>query len=109
METKTCSKCGRELPVTEFNKHNRTPDGLQKWCRECQKEHWHEKHVGVPVKRRSPLSRYTDAELLNELKARAKNIMLNPTPRDMMQALANLGYKGKLEYTQVHVIDINNF
>lgn len=35
METKVCSKCGRELPTTEFyvNKHQK--DGLQSYCKEC--------------------------------------------------------------------------
>lgn len=35
METKVCSKCGRELPTSEFyvNKHQK--DGLQSYCKEC--------------------------------------------------------------------------
>ena len=35
METKTCSGCGRELPLSEFNKNRRNRDGLQGRCREC--------------------------------------------------------------------------
>lgn len=38
MITKTCSKCGRELPASEFNKNNQAKDGLQCRCKECQKE-----------------------------------------------------------------------
>lgn len=37
-KTKKCTRCGRELPVTEFNKRNNAPDGLQCWCKECQRE-----------------------------------------------------------------------
>ena len=38
--TKHCPKCGRDLPVTEFNRNCRMKDGRQSECRECQsKEH----------------------------------------------------------------------
>ena len=33
--TKVCTKCGRELPVTEFNRNRRMKDGRQSECREC--------------------------------------------------------------------------
>jgi len=36
--TKKCSKCGRELPLSEFTKHKITKDGLRTYCKECQKE-----------------------------------------------------------------------
>ena len=32
---KKCSKCGRELPVSEFWKNASTEDGLQTYCKEC--------------------------------------------------------------------------
>lgn len=35
METKVCSKCGRELPTTEFYAHKKAKDGLQTFCKEC--------------------------------------------------------------------------
>lgn len=34
--TKTCKKCGRELPVSEFGRHAKTKDGYQPLCRECR-------------------------------------------------------------------------
>ena len=36
--TKKCTKCGRELPVSEFHKNKAQKDGLQTYCKECQKE-----------------------------------------------------------------------
>lgn len=39
METKVCKKCGRELPVTEFNKHTSSKDGLQYHCKKCISEY----------------------------------------------------------------------
>lgn len=35
METKKCTKCGRELPLSEFGKCARNKDGLQYTCKEC--------------------------------------------------------------------------
>ena len=35
IKTKRCSKCGRELPVDNFYKDNRTTDGLYCDCKEC--------------------------------------------------------------------------
>ena len=35
---KRCKRCGRELDESEFNKHKNTKDGLQSYCKECQRE-----------------------------------------------------------------------
>ena len=37
-QTKTCSHCGKELPLDQFCKSVRSKDGLQAWCKECSKE-----------------------------------------------------------------------
>ena len=37
-KTKHCNKCGRDLPLEAFGKKTGTKDGLQSWCKECQKE-----------------------------------------------------------------------
>ncbi len=39
INTKTCIKCKRNLPVTCFSKHKREKDGLQWWCKECVNEY----------------------------------------------------------------------
>ena len=71
METKKCSKCGRVLPISEFNKSRRHKDGLQYYCRECQRERNME---ATSLKKKllsdNPLSGYTPRELLAELKKR---------------------------------------
>ena len=38
-KTKKCTKCNRELPISEFYKDNRAKDGLQCWCKGCKSEH----------------------------------------------------------------------
>lgn len=37
--TKICSKCGRELPLSEFNKYKRAKEGLQSYCKDCEKQY----------------------------------------------------------------------
>lgn len=39
METKICKKCGKELPLSEFNKRKVTKDGYNHWCKECVKQY----------------------------------------------------------------------
>lgn len=36
---KKCTKCKVEKELSEFNKKSSTKDGLQKTCKECQREH----------------------------------------------------------------------
>ena len=35
METKKCSKCGRELPLAAFGNYAHSSDGLYSSCKEC--------------------------------------------------------------------------
>ena len=37
IQTKYCSKCKKTLPLSEFHKTRRNKDGLQIWCKSCQK------------------------------------------------------------------------
>lgn len=38
VQTKTCKCCGRELPITEFNKRTANEDGLDVYCRDCTRK-----------------------------------------------------------------------
>lgn len=107
METKVCKKCGRELPVSEFYKSNKSSDGLQWWCKDCLKQSSKMSHR--VKKNKNPLERFATDELRDELISRGGNLVPKPTPREMMQELARLGYKGKLTFTRIETIDIENF
>ena len=38
VKTKKCTKCRRELPLSEFTKNKSRSDGLQCWCKSCRNE-----------------------------------------------------------------------
>ena len=39
IKTKRCTKCNRELPISEFSKYNKAKDGLQGYCKECHSKY----------------------------------------------------------------------
>jgi hypothetical protein len=38
--TKICSKCGRELPLSEFYKDKQNYDGFKSYCKDCFKQYY---------------------------------------------------------------------
>lgn len=44
IEMKYCPHCKEWHPLTDFSKNIKAKDGLQKWCRKCQKEYYDEMH-----------------------------------------------------------------
>lgn len=86
-QTKVCSKCGRELPVSEFNKSSKSRDGLQYYCRTCQ--HGMQRNSYQKAKAAGPrMATPTSNSPLSAFK-----------PRELIQELINRGYKGELTYT----------
>ena len=78
IKTKKCSKCGRELPPSEFYVKNSAADGLQTWCKKCQKE---------------------------KVRTNYTNNHCNPdlaqfTPRQLIEELRHRGYTGEIQYVQ---------
>lgn len=59
--TKVCSKCGKELPISDFHKNKRRKDGLNSSCKYCdnkQKKTSIEKYKDDPVRRQKRLDAY---------------------------------------------------
>ena len=67
-ETKTCPKCGRELPREAFGHKGEAKDGLQSWCNDCRKGKTPEKAQEQPktVVVRETLTDKQMVELLRE-------------------------------------------
>lgn len=90
--TKKCTRCGRELPTTDFYANNRNKDGLTCYCKKCHNELTTQYRKGV-VQRAKNKSR--------------QEILEGYTPRELMIELKRRGYEGKLQYIEVHNIDIS--
>lgn len=84
-QTKKCKSCGRTLPLEAFLKCNRTADGRMNECKECRER----RRKSAETSSGNPLEKFTGRQLIEELRRR--------------------GYRGTLEYVEVHKIDMSNF
>lgn len=78
IKTKKCPKCGRELQIDEFYTNKSSADGLQSWCKDCQKERIRGRCINKGCN--PELSQFTPRQLIEELRAR--------------------GYSGEIQYVQ---------
>ena len=79
---KKCSKCGKELPESEFYRKSKSADGLQPYCKTCSNL--------IAKDRNRRLASSIDGELNPDLEGF--------TPRQLIYELKARGYKGKLTY-----------
>ena len=45
--TKVCSRCKRELPISEFTKDKSRVDGLQNYCKGCNKKYYEDNKENI--------------------------------------------------------------
>ena len=97
--TKKCSKCGRELPVSEFYKNNRTKDGYCYYCKSCHDE---------SVKKSKCLKKDVTHKTMSEQpkQVHLNKVYSNPElakfqPRELIAELRARGYSGELSIRQV--------
>ena len=109
-QTKTCPNCGKVLPVSEFYTNKSRKDGLSTYCKECTKiinYSYRDKEYKKPSA--FSLSDVSVDDLVKEIMSRGKKVMVDPLPRDLISELCSLGYRGSLEYVEVHKIDVASF
>ena len=83
---KKCSKCGRELPVSEFWRNASTEDGLQTYCKECG-------NIYAKNRKKTPGGG-------NLKKIYSNSELVRFSPRELITELKACGYTGELKYTQ---------
>ena len=102
METRQCTCCGQERPVTDFKKIGQ-PDGKTHYltvCSDCMREKQRKGREKAKAKR------------LQETRAKesvtdARKLRIHDfSPRELMEELYRRGYEGTLRYVEVHEIDI---
>lgn len=98
-QTKRCSKCGRELPLSEFGRLSRSKDGLNYKCKECNCK------VSAESRRKSIATRgkksgiYPPNFFDRNISGGGNPLLADFTARDLMEELKARGYRGQLEYT----------
>lgn len=78
LKTKKCTRCGNEVPLSGFSKNISMADGLQRYCKECQREYLRERkkkstsvHGNIHKVFSNPeLAKFQPRELIAELRAR---------------------------------------
>lgn len=67
---KTCSKCGKTLPLTEFYRNKRNSDGHHPQCKECMNKDFKSERERKKASLILKLADFTDQALFTELKRR---------------------------------------
>lgn len=101
MDTKICSKCGKELPLSDFYKNKAQPDGHSNYCKTCQyeflkKSRQRKVHPKVVQPKETPSG---GAEHMH--KVYTHKDLARFTPRELMLELKARGYVGELLFVEV--------
>lgn len=104
METKVCSKCGRELPIDHFWKDARAKDGLNGRCVECVSKYQND--IRAKLKGCKPVIKDAPKVEENTLKEISENHIENIPSRLLISELRRRGYRGELELVTIQKVVI---
>ena len=101
VQTKVCSKCGKELPLSEFYSHSSTKDGLMNHCKGC--------HYTTTRKNLEKRKAKKEADSIVEKPHVFHKVYLNQElakfqPKDLIAELRARGYSGELSVKQAIVV-----
>lgn len=103
-KTKVCSKCGRELPITEFALNKKCKDGHIGQCKDCVNKYLRERKArkkGKTVAQANPTS-----ALLNSKFSDKTTRELQQEMRELKAELIARGFNVKVECTILQHINI---
>lgn len=94
-QTKVCSECGQEKPLSEFNKRRSNPDGLQNRCRDCFSRYNKARYCADPQRFKDGVRKYREENLENVFATRMEMCETNPCEKNAREAVnlaVKLGY-----------------
>ena len=109
IKTKVCTKCGKELPLSEFSPSKRYSGGFACQCKECTREYYRAYTKRKREERLAAQSKERMSEIIPTSTAQEDVLMdflLKVQPRILMKALYKRGYDGDLTYTEKHIVNI---
>lgn len=105
IKTKVCSKCGRELPLSEFHKKTKSKDGLQSCCKECGNKAASEYARRKKENEKARKIENERIEFEKKYKIYTHKDLAKFTPRELMLELKARGYEGELLFREVKVTE----
>jgi hypothetical protein len=105
METKVCSKCGRELPIENFYTNKSLKDGHDNCCKECKSAYSREWARRRAAKKRAEKIENERVEFEKKYKIYTNKDLAKFTPRELMLELKARGYEGELLFREVKVTE----
>lgn len=123
METKVCSKCGRELPTTDFYVNKHMKDGLQTYCKKCHCEATTEAARKRRERKRAEAEAAKNAPVIPTLTPKdlggtynlakwEKDIIVdcitNNPSKDFGEYASMLGISEKMLYRKIHTHDLRD-
>jgi len=115
---KTCVKCGKILPASAFRPNNKSKDGLQSYCKECQAEYDKERREAkkaLAEEAKKELERMAsnadtiklkDGTVLRKVVKEEGNPLAKFTARELLAEIKRRGYKWE-KMTIVQEVDFN--
>lgn len=103
METKVCTKCGRELPIENFYTNKSLKGGHENCCKECKSAYSREW-----ARRRAAKKKEIENERIEfekKYKIYTNKDLAKFTPRELMLELKARGYEGELLFREVKVTE----
>ena len=70
---KTCTRCGRLLPLSQFHRDKISEDGHYYVCKECRRKYYTDQHGGLAHKFRNATTEEMERELARRRAAEARS------------------------------------
>lgn len=103
-ETKVCSKCGRELPLTKFSPNKTSKDGHNGQCKDCVNAYQRENYARNKGKQAAQVIPTTSP--LNPKFADKTPRELQQDMRELKEELIARGFNCEVKLAYVHEIKI---